>query len=171
METIRWKEERKNNLRNINEDSDLCKAQKRLEILLLWWKDHIRGKILELLTTGDIITSPIQGEAFKKRIQEGIAEGGRWVSVTDIYTTLRVELTTASCHLSALEDVGGVLISQRGGQWDGQFIYYRINEKKFTQISESLSICFPKKKNPEDKDDTWDPLEWEKNEISDDNKE
>jgi len=161
------KNNRKDILRDTKWEQKLVKAHVKLKTLSLWWKDHIRGRILELLATGDIAQFPIQGKDLKKRIQEGISEGNRWVNVTDIFTVLRIEQSVASQHLWELEDVVGILTSQR----DGQFIYYRIDEKKFTQISESLSICFPKKKNPEDKDDTWDPLEWEKNEISDGNKE
>ena len=63
-------------------------------------------------------------------------EGGRKLTVTEIYESLGIEQSTTSHHLGILKDKG-VLCSKR----DGKNTYYYLKHDILSQIVDCLSKC------------------------------
>jgi ArsR family transcriptional regulator, virulence genes transcriptional regulator len=70
----------------------------------------------------------------RKKIVELIETKGE-LTVTEIYVQLRTEQSVASQHLAILREARW-LNTRR----DGKFIYYRINEDRFKQVADVISL-------------------------------
>ncbi|MEJ2596121.1 MAG: metalloregulator ArsR/SmtB family transcription factor [bacterium] len=65
-----------------------------------------------------------------------LLEGGRKLSVTEIYEALDIEQATASHHLNILKNKG-VLVSKR----EGKKIFYQLQNVALTEIIECINRC------------------------------
>ncbi|MBM3420689.1 MAG: winged helix-turn-helix transcriptional regulator [Bacteroidetes bacterium] len=66
----------------------------------------------------------------------GFLEDGRKLSVTEIYSQLGIEQSTASHHLGILKDKG-VLLSKR----EGKNTYYYLRHERLRDIITCISSC------------------------------